>query len=761
MSFTRTTVTFLTLVGLCLASPAGALTRRVGSDAACSDTDLQSAIDALPAGVENSILVNATTFTSQHVTVDTRKAMIEGGYANCSATAPTSTTTLSGTGHTGDSVLTVKGGSVIYLHNLTISHGQEDFDGHGGGIDFAGHGTLDINNVVISQNYAGYGAGINVDASGGTAVLILETDVVVNLNTAQFSGGGIRLSGDAQLLMLSDRTLVGSNSAMGTDPSHGGAFKDGYGGGIEVVAPAKAYIGSPGYGALAAIYGNTARYGGGISLTGAGSGHDTPLVLLFTTDATRPMRISDNAAAVTGGGIQLEPNLGVTTDSVPALCAFDFRIDNNVAPDGAAIFGDIEDDGERVQLNNFDSMCGERNPGLEFGAVQCASDVVCNRIDGNRAEDSNGQRTAGSIVQVTSYFNVDGVSLLNNRGGRLLRLKPALNYNTFVINNTLMADNDVSAELISVGDDTRFTLENSTLAHNRIDGSVFSTAGSFTLERSIIWETASTTLQQSSGSRNVYDVIAAETSSLGVSSTIRSLDPRFIDPAHGDYHLQAASPAVDASSTGGGHDLDRHPRAIDLPLVANFTGSGDLGAYELQRIDNIVLNSNFDTDLRLWSETTAGVDQWQQGDFSHNEPFVRIYVNPATAGDHLGLKQCVHLPAPTLYELTGLARGGSFFGATNTPRLHWRFFATTNDSCAGTPTSEGDLYFPVSGAFTAPPAPATINVPSALWGFNSAIEITLIDNTDVAIAGQISVASFDAISLAVASDEIFKDGFGP
>ena len=68
-------------------------------------------------------------------------------------------------------------------------------------------------------------------------------------------------------------------------------------------------------------------------------------------------------------------------------------------------------------------------------------------------------------------------------------------------------------------------------------------------------------------------------------------DPRFVDPAHGDLHLQAGSPAIDAGTNTfslpgttnnlvPSFDLDNNPRPVD-----GGTGRGaitDMGAYEFQ-----------------------------------------------------------------------------------------------------------------------------------------------------------------------------------
>ena len=62
-------------------------------------------------------------------------------------------------------------------------------------------------------------------------------------------------------------------------------------------------------------------------------------------------------------------------------------------------------------------------------------------------------------------------------------------------------------------------------------------------------------------------------------------DPRFVDPAAGNYRLQRASPALDfALAQPANSTRDIAPRVIDDPGVSNEFGPHDLGAYEIDRI---------------------------------------------------------------------------------------------------------------------------------------------------------------------------------
>jgi len=67
-------------------------------------------------------------------------------------------------------------------------------------------------------------------------------------------------------------------------------------------------------------------------------------------------------------------------------------------------------------------------------------------------------------------------------------------------------------------------------------------------------------------------------------------NPQFIDPATGDFHLQADSPCIDAGDNSApalpANDFEGDARKIDAPTVAD-TGNGtppivDMGADEYQ-----------------------------------------------------------------------------------------------------------------------------------------------------------------------------------
>src|SRR5450432_1450176 len=414
---------------LCLAYP-GHL--RVGADPVnCQANDIQTAIDAVGICPVIIDITREHTYTTQHLTIDNKPnvtlqgwgdgvtcAQIPnffGGYAPPDTIAPL--VSLDGSNDGNGRVVTITGNSNVSVRNLTIENGSASDAASGGGISFDGQGALELTRSTVSFNNAGYGAGINVNGSSGPATLTLDADTLILLNTASTSGGGIRMQGNSRLYALKPNTLIGYNHA-----------PNGYGGGLEVLGPASADIGSSGYGGLGVIYDNDAQYGGGIDILTFNDGD--AIVRLFTTDPNNPVQVSGNFASHTGGAVYLKP---LFTGGDSALCAYDFRIDDNAAQEGAAIYVDADyslgtPTGGSIAFNttlNYGAtnFCAKASLTSEFGAVTCAPGVPCNQFVGNKAEDQNGQGTEGStiLLQNSSEMYSDRFSARANTGAHLLR----------------------------------------------------------------------------------------------------------------------------------------------------------------------------------------------------------------------------------------------------------------------------------------------------------------------------------------------------
>lgn len=539
----------------------------VGGDASCGFAFIQDAIDAAAAhpGEDYVFIASNRLYYDQHLRVIDQDVDIIGGFSACDDFDPGVEQTTIG-GIAGNSVFEIEGSSHVYLGNLVIT-GAVMGQGHsGGGIYFGGAGGLTLQTVWVFNNQAEYGGGIDVSPSGPTVVNIAAT--TVSANTALVSGGGIRIEGPTTLTFLGPLAYIAQNAALGSGAP-------GYGGGLEVIGPAVANI-------SAQIDLNSAPYGGGIAVFGSGNSFfsEPGVVKLFASSADFPVTVYGNAASIAGGGIYGKGHTDQENNqNFAGVCASDFVIDNNTAPDGSAVYLDWDsslfnpDVGARLTLG----------PGCGTG-VRCAPGIPCDEISGNTAQDGSAQPTTGATVVVgkSSSFRADGLVMRNNTGGNLIGIV-GHNYSNYsdpgLLHNCLLAGNRSVGALIAVGfDNVSLSVENCTIAGNLIDDAyVFETSG-LSLSDTIVFQPGTLT-----GYADASYVLASDISELTASPTVQQLvDPKFVNAAGGDYHLGAGSPGVDYAGGLGGVDFEGHQRDIDLPTHPNAFGPRDLGPYERQ-----------------------------------------------------------------------------------------------------------------------------------------------------------------------------------
>lgn len=560
--------------------PGGAYIRYVGdtaSDAQCTDNDIQSAIDNTECPNTVIVITGEHTYTAQHLDINGKSLTLKATECSCGLCfeppPPTSPLiTISGAGHSGDSVLYIHGTSNVTLQYLSIEGGS-NLTGYGGGIHFDGTGSLVLDTTTIRNNVAAYGGGINFTGSGGFAGLTLLGYTLVINNSAASSGGGIRIDGQSYMSALYDNTLIALNHA-----------PDGYGGGINVVGPARADIGSPGLGTLGVVYSNDAQYGGGIAITGGSHLDDDAEVQLFTTDPLRAVHVSDNFASSSGGAFYLKGYVGFPALSAARLCAFDFRIDDNAAPEGSALHADYDSDpivemGSGIALNR-DGGC----TGLPPSARRCAAGVLCNTINGNHATDAAGGATLGATIRVgdDSSLSGDRFAMQRNEGGYAIRSSSFAN-----AANCLLTNNQLTRQLLSTGSGDLEVL-NCTLANNAIlSTDTIHAEGPLILADSIIDQPGNLALAYSGGASDLHVryVLSTDISTLPVVDGIMAGAPTYVDAANADYHLQLTSLGIDYApwSASDGRDLDGLSRNQDLLEADNLWGVRDLGAYERQR----------------------------------------------------------------------------------------------------------------------------------------------------------------------------------
>lgn len=734
----------------------------------CTHGTIQSAINAAEAsaGADTVRLTRSLTYEPEANSVTTSQELtIEGGYANCTAAFDGTYTIVSGSGGATEPVFRITGntGALVRLRYLTISGGDEDGAGKGGGIYFRGDGLLEVSNSNIRQNTAGNGGGIYAEGTGTNAELAIGANVNVNNNIARYNGGGI-VADQIEMTMLAADSAIFFNEAQGL----GGT--GGRGGGLYVYSAGLSSYATIGSGSsLGAIFGNRALYGGGVAVGGSPSGNGpTSLLRVYATAAGRPAVLSGNIASVAGGGIYVRSEDSLTSSGIFSRAQlFNASLQNNSAPQGAAV--QVQGSDTAVLVEEFAEFTFNNGP-WPGDAISCAVDVPCGRIVNNTAEDANGQATQGAIINAENDTLLrlgslgGGIVLQGNRGGRLIAASTGDSYSPVELRTALVTGNTVSQQLIQASGGDVLTVVDSTIADNLISGSsvLAATNKDVRLMRSILWQPGVTLLARSGGSLSTGSLDASDNGSLGGPSAANTFEPRFIDPGRGDYRLKASSGAVDAAATVGGSDAYARPYDVDLPIKTNFLGPRDLGPFERQSLLPIVLNGDFDfSDLRYWSLTAGAWDGTENAVGAAGSGSWKFSTSGQTTARFTVGQQCVHLPGPGRYRINGRGKGG---GNTMITRdyaiVAWEFRRAGTETCTGgAANSAGELTLGSGTSWVQPAQPAVITVAAADWGYTSSITLRLIAQDGGVNVGGSVTAWFDGITLDADDDLIFANGF--
>lgn len=567
-------------------------TYTVGPNAStCDFTTIQAAVMAATQAGDTIVLGNGLSFF-EHVAIADRAITIKAG-ASCIigpaqplATAGDPSVEVSGTG-TGN-VFTITGISHVTLIGLDILGGNKS-SGNGGGISFDGYGSLTLDTCWVRANSADSGGGISFNGTAETqSQLNIGADTQILSNTANTNdGGGILVQGNSLLSVTGPRAQINANHAL-----------NGYGGGIDVIGPAIAKVSSPDFdNGTSVVAGNSARYGGGIAIMATYADNGSPNVYIFSTDASQPVGIAGNTASHTGGGIYLRPAIQALPYAVNAAMvqAWDYRIEDNVAQEGAAIYADTDSEaidgftvGSGVILGDADLVYPR-----PAGSVRCTNSRLCNTINGNRAKDDSENLTSVILMQTSGNIEAKGFSMRSNNAAHVIRLVGDDTFGT--LSECLIAGNGLADPvgnytqelLYASGNDTPFVIDSCTFADDLIGTThMIHTESDLTLKNSIIAEAGTLALDYSGIPANLHVlyVLSNDITTLPASGDVIPGVPTFVDETGGDYHLKATSLGIDfAPSDGDTVDLDGNPRETDLPSAPNIFGNTqDLGAYELQ-----------------------------------------------------------------------------------------------------------------------------------------------------------------------------------
>ena len=588
------------------------------TDALCNYNTIQAAIDNTVCPGTTIVVTNELGYSSQHVNILNKSLAMVGATGVCGNASPPVCDPTIGCGGgppppqiavVGDganSVFTISGSSNVVLANLSISGGvgassflaggggigfnssggaltlnnvslHDNSGGYGGGVAFYGDGSLHLDGVSIHDNYAsGSGGGVSAYSSFvGHIELVIVDDAgqttEIASNQARNSGGGVYAAGNTHLVAITRAPgHVAIHNNLAGDPVHN---ITGDGGGIEYEGTAFADIGLPG---ATGIFANRASFGAGISVGASSSG--SAVLRVFSTNPANPTDIQNNIASAYGGAIYVG-GAGSTTHAT--ACLFDAALTGNSAAQagGAIALGD----GGRLFVNPDSNAECDFSAVAQLGAVRCdPSAGACNNFRQNAAPGAATIDYTGA-----AQIGVQRLRLTGNTGDNVLRGRSASG-NNVVFSQCLFEHNSVAAQLISL-QGASASFDGCTFADDSIGATtVFTYDTGLSLTRSIVREAIQVLNPVASGLTAQYLIF--NDPKLPTDNTVVYVDPRFVDAANGNYHLQSISPAIDFAPTGsetGGGDFDGRQREVDLPGVTNLFGARDLGAYEYQLPDLI------------------------------------------------------------------------------------------------------------------------------------------------------------------------------
>jgi len=253
--------------------------------------------------------------------------------------------------------------------------------------------------------------------------------------------------------------------------------------------------------------------------------------------------------------------------------------------------------------NNVESGCtsGEGGGGIlaRGGTPQILNNVITGNtllnggFGGGISLNGSSANVVGNTIQHNAVFNDGGgISFFNSgspnitqnlitdnkaigNGGGIYWSVPSGSSGPIVVNNTI-ADNTATAgsAVFSDGFASNVQVSNNILVSQTATAAI-DCSGTFSLIPPIL----SNNDAFSVGASGYAETCAAD---LGASGNI-SADPQFLDPVGGNFHLQPASPAIDAGNNSAPNipalDLDGNPR-IAFGNASTCSDTIDLGVYE-------------------------------------------------------------------------------------------------------------------------------------------------------------------------------------
>jgi predicted outer membrane repeat protein len=570
------------------------------SQTACPPS-LQDLIDATPAG--GTLSLPACTF-AESVTIDKDLTIIGDPSGDTNIQAPP-----------GQRVITFTGPDLLKLQYLTLTDGDAGTSG-GGGAVMSLNGSLQISDSRIDGNTAAYGGGIYTDNDAASVAI---TDTLIENNSATQQGGGIFAKGSLTLFNTDVISNTASSHGGGITVLNGNTLIQGgrFANNVAVTGNGGAVNVNNGLGVVAATFENNSAGDSGGAITQWNPGYPVEIdysnfkgnsakthgggvfinsVVYFLKDTFEANVVNSGDARRTyGGGIYAGNTGNVTDKSVVTVVGSTFISNTADCPScpsssGGGIFVDYAGNdyaaittisyssfdgnyawhGGGVDINNHNliidhSTFTHNSAGYGGGISVWHLDGEALIFQGNQVMNSGGGVDAYEVILFQSRFldNVAGFI-----GGSAFNANGAAS-----LTNVLMEHNlETSEGTIHLGPGSLGTFNNVTISQPTLG-----TGTAIYLEGGASYHMVNTIITNYAVGIDVFGTLAEDHNLFYNNTYVYFLepggnfnenggdlytDPLFVNPAGGDYHLQAASPAIAGGlyTDGIDVDLDYHPR---------------------------------------------------------------------------------------------------------------------------------------------------------------------------------------------------------
>lgn len=595
----------LLLVAFLSPTLASAATFKVGPN--CQYTTIQAAIDAASFHSDGNIdvvrLVKNADPRPQALTIDNQNLTIIGGADFCDDGSDPDIgekTFISGAGGAAAPVITITGNGIVTLSNLAIVGGDPATDG--GGIAYSASGVdspseLHLFETTIELNNAANGAGIHFYSPGPrVAELHFGEDVGIFRNVATARGGGVKLVGRVWMRTGKERFFFHGNKAR-------------EGGGLSVVRPARADLGTAQWEDQYTFKANEADSGGAIHVSGGNVVPGSAEVTLYSIDPLRPMQLVDNVARREGAAVTLVSESDVPADTARVCTRRVNFIGNrlNLQAGATASYGGA------VALIRGAAKFGEcSDADFPAGAITSCPPGVCGIFRGNFTRAGAAETGAEKIFRVALGGNVElrNAVIEQNEAFYIFDVQSAqesARRSRVALTNVLVANNRFVGDLpvgFFVGVSAQLIARHATVSMPAgVETAIYAPA----VNPPPVIEIRSSIFQLPSGARGL-DAPAGDRSNWMLDDVMINRMPLSFETMPGliaadprlavDYSLREGSPAIDVSVGQGdvNYDLYGQPR-VDRCSIGNGPGIIDLGAIESQGSPDVIFGGGFEAGV--------------------------------------------------------------------------------------------------------------------------------------------------------------------